>query len=95
MGFFNRFRKKTKTGTVIGITGHPVNAIEAPAAGPSPHPDHYDRERNASRIRHLRAAIEQWEAAGWPKEFPKKYEELKAELEKHLRLHKLFHSKES
>lgn len=86
MGFFDRFKRKSKAD--MGITGQPLEVI----SGPMPHPDHYDKERNAARIAQLETAITQFIEAEQADH--EKVAELKAELAKQLKIRQLFHSGE-
>ena len=90
MGFFARFRRKVKeeTASTLGFTGQPVEVITD--LGPTPHPDHYDRERNAARIQQLTLAIAQFNEQGGHE----KTVELQAELDKQLKIKELFYEGE-
>jgi hypothetical protein len=91
MGLFKRpfWRKTKKEETAgLGMQGQPLEVI----SGPTPHPDHYDRHRNAARIAQMEAAIAHFKSIG--QEGHEKVAELKAELAKHLKIRELFHSGE-
>jgi hypothetical protein len=61
MGLFGRFRGKPKEkNAAMGMHGQPLEVL----SGPSPHPDHHDRLRNAARIVQLEIAIEQFFDSG-------------------------------
>ena len=87
MRFFNWFKKKA--GTAMQIQGHPVNVISG-----SPHPDHYDRERNAARIAQLADAIATFTVTGTHEAHPERYAELKAELARQIKIRELFYAGE-
>lgn len=97
MGFFDRFKSKqvepvTEKPTALAVTGHPLEVIITPAGTVTPHPDHYDRERNAARIAQLREAISGFEETGAHEMHTERYAELKAELDKQLKIRALFYA---
>jgi hypothetical protein len=89
MGLRSWFRRKPKEEAAsMGMQGQPVQVI----SGPSPHPDHYDKERNTARITQLEAAIEQFFESGQGNH--PMVAHLKEELAKHRKIREIFHSGE-
>lgn len=85
MRLFSIFKRKPKEETAaMGMQGQPVQVISG-----TPHPDHYDRERNTARIAQLKDAVQDLKIRNHPK-----LGEYAAELEKHLKIQSLFHGGE-
>ena len=84
MSFFKRLRSPLHPKeSTMGYVGQPVQVVD--------HPEHYDKARNDARIAHLTAAIKQWKSTDWPENFPEKFKELHVELEKQLKIRRVFH----
>jgi len=97
MGFFDRFKPKPKEATApvaTAITGQPLQVIITRGGAVTPHPDYYDRERNAARIAQLTEAISHFEETGAHETHAERYAELKGELDKQLKIRALFYGGE-